>query len=591
MGSLTAEVSSNATTPTIPLGLYLWTRIRQQGTESIMGVPGDMNLELLDYIKQVPGLRWVGNTNELNAAYAADGYARVKDCPGAITTTMGVGEMSALNGVAGAYTEQVKVIHVVGTTPTEAQRNRVMIHHCLGLNPDHRVFDKISSHVRCAHAWIDDADTATAEIDRVIRECWIKSLPVYIFVPMDFVHIPVSARRLEQPIDLTYPINVENEAIAIQQIVNAVCQAKNPLLLVDGLVSRHGAVEEARQLANLLNLPVFTAPMGKGIIDETLPIWRGIYAGDVSTPGLKQYVEGSDCIINLGPFLSDSNTGGHSRQIGLQQALMLEPDSCTIFGQKFDQVFLRPLLKKLLSTFKGVEIPPVLLPTFPEENANDTDSSEIKQSWIWKRIGQFSRPGDVVVVESGTAQFGFPDAILPNDVKYITQVYFGSIGYSVGSCLGAALAQSEIQARSGIPKGRTILVVGDGSLQLTVQEIATMIRHGLAPLLLVINNNGFTIERAIHGPEEEYNDISQWRHQQLLETFGSRNGRANSREVKTREELELVLKSASYLEPKEIQLLEIFMETYDYPWRLEKQIALINARNAAKKQALVNGSS
>ncbi|KAM0438555.1 hypothetical protein ACHAPT_001305 [Fusarium lateritium] len=531
-----------------------------------MGVPGDMNLELLDYIKQVPGLRWVGNTNELNAAYAADGYARTKDCPGAITTTMGVGEMSALNGVAGAYTEQVKVIHVVGTTPTEAQKNRAMIHHCLGSNPDHR---------------------------RVIRECWLKSLPVYIFVPMDFVHIPVSARHLEQPIDLTYPVNTENEARAVQHIVDAVSNAKKPLLLVDGLVSRHGAVEQTRQLANLLNLPVFTAPMGKGITDETLPIWSGIYAGEVSAPGLKQYVEESDCIINLGPFLSDSNTGGHSRQIGAHQALMLEPESCTVFGQKYDQVFLRPLLTALLSAFKSVKIPPVPLPTFPiEDNSTDADSSEIKQSWIWKRIGQFSRPGDVIIIESGTAQFGFPDAILPNDIKYITQVYFGSIGYSVGSCLGAALAQSEIQARGGMPNGRTILVVGDGSLQLTVQEIATMIRHRLSPLLLVINNNGFTIERAIHGPEEEYNDISSWRHQQLLETFGARNGRANSREAKTREDLELVLNSTSYLEPREIQLLEIFMGTYDYPWRLEKQIALINARNAAKKkQALMNGTS
>lgn len=141
------------------------------------------------------------------------------------------------------------------------------------------------------------------------------------------------------------------------------------------------------------------------------------------------------------------------------------------------------VLKKLLFAFEGEKIPPVPLPTFPEENETDSDSNEIRQSWIWKRIGQFSRPGDAIVVESGTAQFGFPDAILPNDIKYITQVYFGSIGYSVGSCLGAALAQSEIQTRGGMPGGRTILVVGDGSLQLTVQEIATMIRHGLAPLL------------------------------------------------------------------------------------------------------------
>ena len=73
----------------------------------------------------------VGNTNELNAAYAADGYARVNGIA-ALVTTFGVGELSA-------YTEQVKVIHVVGTTTTEAQNKRAMIHHCLGSNPDHRV--------------------------------------------------------------------------------------------------------------------------------------------------------------------------------------------------------------------------------------------------------------------------------------------------------------------------------------------------------------------------------------------------------------------------------------------------------------------
>ncbi|KAJ6191350.1 thiamine diphosphate-binding protein [Penicillium mononematosum] len=584
MGSITHEASSDATVQTIPLGLYLWTRIRQQGTQSIMGVPGDMNLELLDYIKSVPELKWIGNTNELNAAYAADGYARTKGCPGAITTTMGVGEMSALNGIAGAYTEQVKVIHVVGTTGTELQQKRAMIHHCLGSNPDHRVFDNISSHVRCAHAWIDNQDTAAAEIDRVIRECWLKSMPVYIFVPMDFVHIHVPARHLEQSIDLSYPVNLANEARAVQEIVNAVTCAEKPLVLVDGLTSRHAASKQAKELVNLLNLPVFTAPMGKGIIDETLPVWCGIYAGEVSLPGIKQYVEQSDCIINLGPFLSDSNTGGHTRQIFDHQAIMLEPDSCTVMGQKFDQVYLRPLLTQLLSAFKKVDIPSVERPAFPcEEPSADAAFPEITQSWIWKRFGQFTRPGDIVIVESGTAQFGFPDAVLRNDIKYITQVYFGSIGYSVGSCLGAALAQSEIQAQGGMPNGRTILIVGDGSLQLTVQEIATMLRHQLSPLLFIINNNGFAIERAIHGPEEEYNNISPWRHQLLLETFGARNGRANSREVKTKKEMEMVLDSEDYTKPREIQLLEVFMATYDYPWRLTKQIGLINARVAAKK--------
>ena len=91
----------NGTADTIPLGLYLWTRIKQVGVNRIFGVPGDFNLTLLDHIYDVEGLEWVGNTNELNAAYAADGYARTMHGAGCLVTTHGVGELSALNGIAG----------------------------------------------------------------------------------------------------------------------------------------------------------------------------------------------------------------------------------------------------------------------------------------------------------------------------------------------------------------------------------------------------------------------------------------------------------------------------------------------------------
>ncbi len=111
----------------------------------------------------------------------------MKDCPltiDTVVTTMGVGELSAINGIGGAYTEQVKVIHVVGTTPRAAQEKRLMIHHCMGPNPDHKVcclsihrveyivdddalqiYEKMSAPVRCAHAWLDDEKTVLSEID------------------------------------------------------------------------------------------------------------------------------------------------------------------------------------------------------------------------------------------------------------------------------------------------------------------------------------------------------------------------------------------------------------------------------------------
>ncbi|KAH7124323.1 thiamine diphosphate-binding protein [Dactylonectria macrodidyma] len=555
-----------ATETHISLSLYLWKRIRQLGIGSIFGLPGDMNLELLDYIDQVDGLTWVGNANELNAAYAADGYARVKGCPGVVVTTMGVGELSALNGIAGAFTEHVKLIHNVGTTATHVQAKRVMIHHNLGPNPDHKVFEKTSTHVRCAYAWLEDQATAAAEVDRVIRECLLWSLPVYIFVPMDFVHVPVAASLLRRPIQVKPAVDLENEAAALSRTIHAITAAKSPLLLIDCLTDRHGAAEEARQLTDLLGFPIFSTPMGKTIIDETHRKYCGIYNGEVSYPGVKRAVEESDCILNIGPLLADSNTGGHTREVRPNQVILLEPRSCTILGTKYADVYLKPF------RLPSIELP--VLRSHPEPA--DSDSKDIVQSWIWKRLGKFTRPGDILIAESGTAQFGFPDATFQAGVKYVTQVYYGRIGYSVGCCLGAAIVQRELQAESGLNNGRTILVVGDGSLQLTVQEVGTMIRLGLSPILIA-----------------GYNGISAWRHQALLNFFGATSPEESSREVYTKKEMDAVLSLQEYQSPKDIQLLEVHMGVMDIPWRLRTQIAIVNARANAREvasQGLADGA-
>ena len=135
------------------------------GSLNFQGVPGDFNLELLDYIYQVDGLDMVCNANELNAAYAADGYARVKDVPGVFVTTHGVGELSALNGVMGSLSERQRVIHVVGQTLRKLQDNHMMIHHSVGTHVDHQVYNKMSKFARLDAAELWDAESAPAEID------------------------------------------------------------------------------------------------------------------------------------------------------------------------------------------------------------------------------------------------------------------------------------------------------------------------------------------------------------------------------------------------------------------------------------------
>ena len=110
---------------------YVLSRLREIGVTDIFGVPGDFSFPICDAICLGKDVRWIGCCNELNAAYAADGYARVRGV-GAVCTTYGVGELSALNGIAGSYAERLPVFHLVGMPNSSAQESRLVMHHTLG---------------------------------------------------------------------------------------------------------------------------------------------------------------------------------------------------------------------------------------------------------------------------------------------------------------------------------------------------------------------------------------------------------------------------------------------------------------------------
>lgn len=232
----------------------------------------------------------------------------------------------------------------------------------------------------------------------------------------------------------------------------------------------------------------------------------GVYNGFVSYPGVQAAIESSDFIINTGPLLSDSNTGGFTRFIKPEQVVEIHSDHVIFKGEKHESIAMKSrlphkvslltvVLIRLINSINKEKLPKVTKKSLPPRPVpKDVDSDQIVQSWIWGRIGEFLRPGDVLLAESGTAQFGMPDAKFPENITYITQQFFSSIGYSVGGCLGAGLALREKKQGSevgymqdsgshNIGQGRLILLVGDGSLQISVQEIGTMIKAGLTPIM------------------------------------------------------------------------------------------------------------
>ena len=194
----------------------------------------------------------------------------------------------------------------------------------------------------------------------------------------------------------------------------------------------------------------------------------------------------------------------------------------------------------------------------------------ISHSKLWDLFVSFIRPGDIVMGETGTSGYGVREMRTPPNVRIFAPVTWLSIGYMLPAAQGAALAQRQMQAQAdGATKGeaksgRTILFIGDGSLQMTVQEIATMIRHDLDVIIVVLNNDGYTIERAIHGLKQSYNDVAVWRYLVAPNFFGAKEGTFTA-SARTWGELEKVLASKELTDGTGLRMVELFLDREDVP--------------------------
>lgn len=557
----------------ITLGRYLFERLNQLQVQTIFGLPGDFNLSLLDKIYEVDGMRWAGNANELNAAYAADGYSRVKGLA-CLITTFGVGELSALNGVGGAYAEHVGLLHVVGVPSISSQAKQLLLHHTLG-NGDFTVFHRMSNNISQTTAFISDIDSAPREIDRCIREAYKHQRPVYVGLPANLVDLNVPASLLDTPIDLSLKQNdPDAQAEVIDTVLLLIEKAQNPVILVDACASRHDCKSEVAQLVNQTNFPVFVTPMGKSAVNESHPRFGGVYVGSLSEPSVREAVESADLVLSVGALLSDFNTGSFSYSYKTKNIVEFHSDYTKIKQATFPGVQMKEALNSLLTRISGHvgHYTPV---SVPHRTVVPTPGPEapITQEWMWSRLSSWFREGDIIITETGTSAFGIVQSTFPDNCLGISQVLWGSIGFTVGATLGAVMAAQEID-----PTKRVILFIGDGSLQLTVQEISTMCKWENTPYLFVLNNDGYTIERLIHGETATYNDIQPWNNLALLPLFNAKD--YQTVRVSNIREIETLFADAEFNENSKIRMIEVMLPRMDAPQNLVKQAEMSSRTNA-----------
>jgi indolepyruvate decarboxylase len=275
----------------------------------LFGVPGDFVLAFFNQVLR-SDIQYIGMCNELNAAYAADGYARLKGI-GAFATTYAVGDLSAINGVAGAFAEHVPLVVITGSPSTANFRTRPLLHHTLG---DYRVPKRIYEHITVASTHLNGGDTASAEIDRVLTACLVHQQPEYISLPTD-----VARMRCAAPKRLVLPGPLPSDPAALREAVDEAVTmlegASRPIIIGDVELIRYRLQREFARLLEQTRLPYATMMLGKTVLDENHLQFIGLYHGEQSRTYVRQRVETADCVLTLGALMTDFNTGGSSPSV------------------------------------------------------------------------------------------------------------------------------------------------------------------------------------------------------------------------------------------------------------------------------------
>ena len=467
------------------------------------------------------------------------------------------------------------------------------MHHSLG-DGNFRHFAEMYTKITVAQANLRDANTAPAQIDTCIRECILQSRPVYLELPTNMVKAQVLEADLETPIDLSMPLNDEGfEDTEVELILQKMYASKQPFIVVDGCTSRYGVSEEADELVRVTGFPTSTTPFGKGIVNEEYPNFYGIYAGIAGNEVYMPWAKGCDLVIKLGPLESDVNTFGFSTIPEPKSAICFHRDHVEIGGAKYRNLHIKPLLRKILSKLDKNKLPkydPSMdlgspraeLMALPPTGKDDI----IDQATFWRQISTFFRSGDVVMVETGTPSVGCRDMVLPAHTSLITSGIWLSIGYMLPASQGAALAQREMIAEGKRPEGRTILIEGDGSLQMTAQSISDMIRNRIDVTIFIINNDGYVIERWIHGMKAGYNDIQPWRYLEAPNYFGAPTDDPAypvvTRRAGTWGQLKDILAEPAFQKGKGLNIVEVMMDREDAPDVLKKLVQTTKRRNSGE---------
>ncbi len=532
------------------IGQYIIERIGSLGVEHVFGIPGDYVLGLYKLLEESP-IRLVGMTREDNAGFAADAYARVHGL-GCVCVTYCVGGLSTCNSIAGAYAEKSPVIVLSGSPGMSERAHNPLLHHKVkGFETQFEVFQKIT----VASAVLDAPETAFSEIDRVLEAAVRYKRPVYLELPRDLVHArQVGPHRPPQGLPKSDPDALRE---AIEEASQLLTAARRPVILADVEIHRFGLQEDLLALAESTGMPIATTLLGKSVISEAHPLFVGVYEGAMGRDEVTEVVESADCLLMLGCFMTDINLGIFTAKLDPSRCIDATSEDLRIRHHHYRDVRLDDFIHGLIARRLKVAQTPVPKRSNPFAGKDGSSAdAKLTSATVFARLNALltHQTDMTVIADIGDSLFGAADLEMHKHNEFLSPAYYTSMGFGVPAAVGASMAN---------PNARILVIVGDGAFQMTGMELSTIARHHLNPIIVVLNNHGYTTERfLLEGP---FNDIHDWKYHKVPEVLGTGKGH----EVCTAGELDAALRLAE-ANLESFSLINVHLDPYDRSPALER---------------------
>ncbi|MBN66874.1 MAG: preprotein translocase subunit Tim44 [Rickettsiales bacterium] len=519
--------------PTV--GSFLFDYIHSKGVTHAFGIPGDFVLPTFRWLEKSP-IDIITMTHEPSVGFAADGYARMHGL-GLACVTYCVGGLNMLNSVACAYAEKSPMIVVSGgPSPSDRQADPLLHHKVRTFDTQRRIFEEVT----CANTVLLDPEHAAEEIMRVVDTVIAQCRPGYIEVPFDVVDMPITLPRIRNnPLPSS---DAENLEACIEDAIEVISKAKQPVIIADVELHRHGLTDLAVTVAEKLNIPIASTLLSKSVISEHNPLYIGVYSGGFSEQDVQDYVEGSDCLIMLGAFITDILLGLNTAKLNKRNTVLVTTEKARVGLRSYEDVLFKDFLEALAVadvTPHPDRNTPSPAPT-PKPLSDDEREEPLTVEQFFRILGLHIGEDNTLVCDTGDALLGAIGLRTPKRNNFLSDAYYLSMGFAMPAAIGAMAAS---------PESRVFTIIGDGAFQMTGIELSTAAKYNMKPIVFILNNDGYGTQRHIlDGP---FNNIHMWDYTKMTDLL--RCGK--SARVATRGALEDILKEA--VETDEMYVIEV----------------------------------